>query len=165
MSSIPIYQFCRAFDNVRWSDEYQRHVSGGYTPGKIARWNQQVPEEIHQAVKKNYFKLNDSYPPEEDDFALIAREIDDKYAVLAVANRQIDDEPRPTIGYKYFWLKKSSPDVDGIGTLIYWWSEREPKFDMSELAEQSVPEIFYCDQEVHKINFQEPWLQETWSIV
>ncbi len=166
MSGIPIYQFCRAFDNVRWSDVDQGYVSGGYAFEKITRWNQEVPvpEEIRQAVINGYFALNDNYPPKEDDFALIAREINDKYAVLAVANRQLDDGGRPTIGYKYFWLEKLrlSQYVDGIGTLIYWWSEHQLKFNMAELVDQSLPEIFYCDQEVQKRNFQEPWLQETW---
>ncbi|MEA5578255.1 hypothetical protein [Anabaena sp. UHCC 0451] len=168
MTGIPIYQFCRAFDNVRKSDVYGFYVSGGYAFEKITRWNKEVPEEIRQAVINGSFALNDNYPPEEDDFALIAREIDDKYSVLAVANRQLDDGGRPTIGYKYFWLDKSrlSQYVDGIGTLIYWWDEqKQPKFDMAELVEQSAPEIFYCGQEVQKRNFQEPWLKETWATV
>lgn len=165
MTGIPIYQFCRAFENVRWSDVYQRYVSGGYAFEKITRWNREVPEEIRQEVINGYFALNDNYPPEEDDFALIAREINDKYAVLAVANRQLDDGGRPTIGYKYFWLEKSSPDVDGIGTLIFWWSENEPKFNMAELVEQSAPEIFEYQQEYGKQTFQEHWLKEILEIV
>jgi hypothetical protein len=169
MSVVQIYQFCRAFDNVRYSEVYGCYVSGGYAFEKIARASHEVPPEIREAVIaviNDYFKLNDNYPPEKDDFALIAREIDDKYSVLAVANRQLDDGGRPTIGYKYFWLEKSSPDVDGIGTLIYWWSNhKEPKFDMAELVETSLPEIFYYDLEYQKTNFQEPWLQETWKTV
>ncbi|MTJ46548.1 hypothetical protein [Dolichospermum sp. UHCC 0259] len=166
MSGIPIYQFCRGFDNVRYSEVYQCYVSGGYAFEKIACWNREVPQEIREAVIKDDFKLNDNYPPEDNDFALIAREIDNKYSVLAVANRQLDDGGRPTIGYKYFWLEKSSPDVDGIGTLIYWWSNhKEPKFDMSELVETSLPEIFYYALEYQKTKFQESWLQETWKTV
>jgi hypothetical protein len=165
MTSIPIYQFCRAFDNVRWSPVYNCYVSGGYAFEKITRCNQPVPEEIRQAVINGYFALNDNYPPEKDDFALIAREIDHKYAVLAVANRQLDDGGRPTIGYKYFWLEKLSSDVDGIGTLIYWWSDqREPKFDMAQLFEESSLEIFY-QQEFRKPTFQEHWLEESWKRV
>ena len=166
MSGIPIYQFCRGFDNVRYSEVYQCYVSGGYAFEKIARSNKDIPESIRQAVINDYFKLNDNYPPEDNDFALIAREINDKYSLLAVANRQLDDGGRPTIGYKYFWLEKSSPDVDGIGTLIYWWSHhRQPKFDMAELVETSLPEIFYYDLEYQKTKFQESWLQETWKTV
>jgi len=166
MSGIPIYQFCRGFDNVRYSEVYQCYVSGGYAFEKIACWNREVPQEIREAVIKDDFKLNDNYPPEDNDFALIAREIDNKYSVLAVANRQLDDGGRPTIGYKYFWLEKSSSDVDGIGTLIYWWSNhKEPKFDMAELVETSLPEIFYYDLEYQKTKFQESWLQETWKTV
>ncbi|MFM6040728.1 MAG: hypothetical protein ACKPBB_23485 [Sphaerospermopsis kisseleviana] len=168
MTGIPIYQFCRAFENVRWSDVYQRYVSGGYAFEKITRWNREVPEEIRQEVINGYFALNDNYPPEEDDFALIAREINDKYAVLAVANRQLDDGGRPTIGYKYFWLEKSSPDVDGILTLISWWSDQQepkPKFKMEELVESSSPQIFYYRQEYPKTHFKEPSLQETLKTV
>ncbi|MFM6008551.1 MAG: hypothetical protein ACKPA7_32075 [Sphaerospermopsis kisseleviana] len=160
MTGIPIYQFCRAFENVRWSDVYQRYVSGGYAFEKITRWNREVPEEIRQEVINGYFALNDNYPPEEDDFALIAREINDKYAVLAVANRQLDDGGRPTIGYKYFWLEKSSPDVDGIGTLIFWWSENEPKFNMAELVETSLPQTFYYPREEAKINLYLQYKQQ-----
>ena len=164
--SVPIYQFCRGFDNVRYSEVYKCHVSGGYAFEKIARVSHEVPPEIREAVIDDYFKLNDNYPPDQDDFSLIAREINDKYSVLAVANRQLDDGDRPTIGYKYFWLEKSSPDIDGIGTLIYWWSHhRQPKFDMAELVETSLPEIFYYDLEYQKTNFQESWLQEIWKTV
>ncbi|MBE9259397.1 hypothetical protein, partial [Dolichospermum sp. LEGE 00246] len=157
MSVVHIYQFCRAFDNVRWSDVYQCYVSGGYAFEKIARASYEVPPEIREAVINDDFKLNDNYPPEQDDFALIAREIDNKYSVLAVANRQLDDGGRPTIGYKYFWLDKSklSQYVDGIGTLIYWWSiHKQPKFDMAELVEKSPSERLYY-QEIQKRNFPE----------
>jgi hypothetical protein len=106
MSVVQIYQFCRAFDNVRYSEVYGYYVSGGYAFEKIARASHEVPPEIREAVINDYFKLNDNYPPETGDFALIAREIDNKYSVLAVANRQLDDGGRPTIGYKYFWLGK-----------------------------------------------------------
>ncbi|MBD2136049.1 hypothetical protein H6F32_00255 [Anabaena sp. FACHB-1237] len=161
--TVTIYQFCKAFNNVHYSDEYKCYVSGGYAFNQIALPNQTIPEQIHQAVINGYFKLHDNYPPQENDFALIAREIDDKYSVLAVANGQINDDGWPTIGYKYFWLEKSSPEVDGIGTLIYWWSEKQPQFDMAELFETSQPEIFYY-QEYLKPTFQEPWLQDTWQI-
>jgi hypothetical protein len=101
--------------------------------------------------------LNDNYPPDQDDFSLIAREINDKYSVLAVANRQLDDGGRPTIGYKYFWLDKSklSRYVDGIGTLLHWWSKNEPKFKMEELIDSISPGIFDYDQEIKKNNFRE----------
>ncbi|MBD2625910.1 hypothetical protein [Trichormus variabilis] len=163
MSGIPIYQFCRGFDNVRYSEVYKCYVSGGYAFEKIARWNHEVPEPIRQAVIDDYFKLNDNYPPEDNDFALIAREINDKYSVLAVANRQLDDGGRPTIGYKYFWLEKSSSDVDGIGTLIFWWRDNQLKFDMSELVETSLPQPFYYLREEAKINLylQANWLEDT----
>ncbi|QSV63069.1 MAG: LMBR1 domain-containing protein [Dolichospermum sp. DL01] len=155
--SVPIYQFCRAFDNVRYSEVYQCYVSGGYAFEKITRASYEVPPEIREAVIDDYFKLNDNYPPDQDDFSLIAREINDKYSVLAVANRQLDDGGRPTIGYKYFWLDKSklSRYVDGIGTLLYWWSKNEPKFKMEELIDSISPGIFDYDQEIKKNNFRE----------
>ena len=163
MSGIPIYQFCRGFDNVRYSEVYGCCVSGGYAFEKIARWNHEVPPEIREEVINDYFKLNDNYPPEDNDFALIAREINDKYSVLAVANRQLDDGGRPTIGYKYFWLEKSSPDVDGIGTLIYWWRDNQFQFNMAELVETSPQPIFEYQCEEVKINFylQANWLEDT----
>ena len=161
--SVPIYQFCRGFDNVRYSEVYKCYVSGGYAFEKIARASYDVPEPIRQAVINDYFKLNDNYPPEKDDFALIAREIDNNYSVLAVANRQLDDGGRPTIGYKYFWLKKSSSDVDGIGTLIYWWRDNQSQFKMSELVETSPQPIFEYQDEEAKINsyLQANWLEDT----
>ncbi|MFY7884788.1 MAG: hypothetical protein ACOVOV_08095, partial [Dolichospermum sp.] len=155
--SVPIYQFCRGFDNVRCSEVYQCYVSGGYAFEKIARASHEVPPEIREALINDYFKLNDNYPPDQDDFSLIAREINDKYSVLAVANRQLDDGGRPTIGYKYFWLDKSklSRYVDGIGTLLHWWSKNEPKFKMEELIDSISPGIFDYDQEIKKNNFRE----------
>ncbi|MDD1469186.1 hypothetical protein MEO43_28960, partial [Dolichospermum sp. ST_sed5] len=163
MSGIPIYQFCRGFDNVRYSEVYKCYVSGGYAFDKITRWNHEVPPEIREAVIDDYFKLNDNYPPDQDNFALIAREINDKYSVLAVANRQLDDGDRPTIGYQYFWLEKSSPDVDGIGTLIYWWRDNQFQFNMAELVETSPPQMLYSQGEEEKINFylQATWLEDT----
>ena len=168
MSVVQIYQFCRGFDNVRWSDVYQCYVSGGYAFEKIARASYEVPPEIRKAVINDYFKLNDNYPPDQDDFALIAREIDNKYSVLAVANRQLDDGGRPTIGYKYFWLEKLSPDVDGIGTLIDWWSnQNQPKFDMAELDKQRspLPENSHFHKLFGKPTFEEDQLQDIKRIV
>ncbi|WP_445636559.1 hypothetical protein NSTC745_01481 [Nostoc sp. DSM 114161] len=161
--TIPVYQFSRNFDNPHPSAQHNnRWVSGGNIidpEKKIALWNQEVPQEIRKAVLDGYFAINDSYPPAENDFALIAREIDDKYAVLAVANGQIDDRDRPTIGYKYFWLEKTDSYIDGIGTLIYWWQNVNYQFDMQELNSTSKPEIYYA-QIWNKINFAEPWLEK-----
>ncbi|MDZ8105247.1 MAG: hypothetical protein RM338_06420 [Nostoc sp. DedQUE12a] len=162
--TIPVYQFSRNFDNPHSSAQHNnRWVSGGNIidpEKKITLFNQEVPQEIRQAVLDGYFAINDSYPPAENDFALIAREIDDKYAVLAVANRQIDDRDRPTIGYKYFWLEKTNPDIDGIGTLIFWWPyDVKYQFDMEELNSASKPEIYHA-QILNKMNFAEPWLEK-----
>ncbi|HLP91203.1 MAG TPA: hypothetical protein VK184_21815 [Nostocaceae cyanobacterium] len=148
---IPIYHFYRAFDHPHYSQAYKRWVSGGYSPNKIAPGNQEVPEPIRQAVINGYFALNDNYPPAAGEFALIAREIDHQYSVLAVANQQRDDGDRPTIGYKYFWLEKTVRDMDGIGTLIYWWKS-EYQFDMRELTTNS-PQLPDATPEL-RINFQ-----------
>ncbi len=160
--TIEVYQFSRNFDNPHPSAQHNhRWVSGGNIidpEKKITLSNREVPQEIRQAVLDNYFAINDSYPPAENDFALIAREIGDRYAVLAVANGQIDDRDRPTIGYKYFWLETTDPDVDRIGTLIYWWRDVKYQFDMKELNPASIPEIYHA-QIQKKTNFTEHWLK------
>lgn len=161
--TIEVYQFSRNFDNPHPSAQHNhRWVSGGNIidpEKKITLSNREVPQEIRQAVLDNYFAINDSYPPAENDFALIAREIGDRYAVLAVANGQIDDRDRPTIGYKYFWLETTDPDIDRIGTLIYWWRDDvKYKFNMEELNLALNPEKYHA-QIQKKTNFTEHWLE------
>ncbi|MFN6518033.1 MAG: hypothetical protein RMY29_026590 [Nostoc sp. CreGUA01] len=161
--TIEVYQFSRNFDNPHPSAQHNhRWVSGGNiidAEKKITLSNREVPQEIRQAVLDSYFAINDSYPPAENDFALIAREIGDRYAVLAVANGQIDDRDRPTIGYKYFWLETTDTDVDRIGTLIYWWRDDvKYKFDMEELNSALNPEKYHA-QIQNKTNFTEHWLE------
>ncbi len=156
---IAIYQFCRAFNNIHYSNSHKQFVSGGYSHEQITHWNQEVPDEIRQAVLDSCFAINDNYPPAENDFALIAREIGDRYAVLAVANRQLDDSNRPTIGYKYFWLEKTDPEIDGINTLIYWWrNDIKYQFNLEELVSSSAPDIYHA-QICNKTNFAEHWLE------
>jgi len=149
MSDIEVYEFSRAFDGIKKIDNYG-WVSGGYSPEKISHANQPVPEEIRRAVFANLFALNDNYPPNEGELALIAREIPGKnqgvlYAVLAVANRQRDDGGRPTIGYRYFWIvaKNQNNDYDGILALLTWWgciqSERKLYFDMEKAGRGEIP--------------------------
>ncbi len=161
--TIEVYQFSRNFDNPHPSAQHNhRWVSGGNIidpEKKITLYNREVPQEIRQAVLDSYFAINDSYPPAENDFALIAREIGDRYAVLAVANGQIDDRDRPTIGYKYFWLETTDPDIDRIGTLIYWWRDDvKYKFNMEELNSSLNPEKYHA-QIQNKTNFTEHWLK------
>ncbi|NET60143.1 MAG: hypothetical protein F6K47_29565 [Symploca sp. SIO2E6] len=134
---IKIYEFYRAFDNIRLlvldsSNPHGEYVSGGYSPEKINRPNHPVPEEIKGYVHAGYFSINDNYPPDPGEVALIAREIGE-YAVLAVANRQKDDGGRPTIGYRYFWLWNPKPsEFDGVETLLKWWQPRNLTFNMEE---------------------------------
>jgi len=146
-NEIDIYEFSRAFDNIKYSDYHKRWVSGGYSPEKITRCNEDVPPIIREQVIKGYFALNDNYPPEPRKVALIAREIRDKdehdidiyYSVLAVANRQIDDGDRPTIGYRYFWISTDDKEIDGIFTLLQWWNKDKPEFNMKDAASGFTP--------------------------
>jgi hypothetical protein len=146
-NEIEIYEFSRAFDNIKYSDYYKRWVSGGYSPEKINRNNWDVPPIIRKQVSKGYFALNDNYPPEQGEVALIAREIPDKdendkdiyYSVLAVANLQIDDGNHPTIGYRYFWISTYDKEIDGILTLLQWWNEDKPEFKMEDAKSELRP--------------------------
>ena len=116
MSSIQIHEFSSEFNEKRKDGEI---VSGGYKsevgPGTI-----DVPRKIKEAVKRCDFEINGNYPPEGEDFALVAREIDE-YSVLAVVRRIPEDGKRPVVAYRYFWLeKRQGEDIDGIGTLLIW---------------------------------------------
>jgi len=140
LDEIEIYEFSRAFDDIKYSDYHKRWVAGGSLPGKITRSNKDVPSIIREQVSKDYFALNDNYPPEPGEVALIAREIRDKaehdrdiyYSILAVANRQIDDGDRLTIGYRYFWIATDDKEIDGILTLLQWWNKDKPEFNMED---------------------------------
>jgi hypothetical protein len=169
-NEIQIYEFSRAFDNIKYSDYHKRWVSGGYSPEKINRCNNDVPSIIREQVSKGYFALNDNYPPEQGEVALIAREIRDKdendkdiyYSVLAVANRQIDDGDRPTVGYRYFWIKNSK-EIDGIFTLLTWWSKNRPEFDMKDAKSESRPPVQKTKKCKRKDYFQKPWFENEYQ--
>ncbi|WP_445636558.1 hypothetical protein NSTC745_01480 [Nostoc sp. DSM 114161] len=45
---IAIYQFCRAFNNIHYSERHKRYVSGGFAHDQITHWNKEVPQEIRQ---------------------------------------------------------------------------------------------------------------------
>jgi hypothetical protein len=139
-NKVQVHEFCRAFDNVIYSDKYQEWVSGGYSPKKIANYGKEVPSVIQKAVRDGYFSINDNFPPENERSCVIARELsankqDGKiYSILAIANRQIDDAGRPTIGYKYFWTDAHDPALDGIvQLLIFWYKNEYVAFEMQEL--------------------------------
>lgn len=116
MSLIDIHEFRRGFRNIHQKNGIL--VSGGYEKEVVSE-NYPVPEKIKKAVTKHCFRIHDSYPPENGELALIARDIDE-YSVLAVANSVPEDGTRPAIAYRYFWLEKPK-NIDGIGTLLLWW--------------------------------------------
>ena len=125
---LEVHEFSRGFIDV--SEINGRWVSGGYGD-EVGKSNHPVPEQIKAAVNQRDFRINDNYPPKENEYALIGREIDNKYSVLAVATLAGDDKVRRMIAYRYFWLEKPvSQDIDGVGTLLIWWiNNEEPKFD------------------------------------
>ena len=130
MNLAKVNEFSRGFDNPQYSEQYQRWVSGGFSPEIALPHNQQMlPEKIKMAVNQGDFRINDNYPPANfEEVALLAREIDE-YSVLAVATKAIDDRSRPLIAYRYFWLEKPTLDIDGVGTLLIWWFiQNQPHF-------------------------------------
>ncbi|MFE4105952.1 hypothetical protein [Almyronema epifaneia] len=154
---VEIYEFSRAFDNVRYSDVYGRWVSGGYAPEKINRSNHSIPAVLRKAVTSGSFALNDSYPPLEGKVALIGCELG-SYSLLAIANGQIDDGDRPTIGYRYFWLERQEDDqeLDGVGTLLFWWhaqAAHPPQFEMAQALSQDVPEVALTNDPITRVRF------------
>jgi hypothetical protein len=169
-NTVEIYEFSRAFDNVQYSDVYGRWVSGGYAPEKINRSNQSVPPELRKAVTSDYFTLNDSYPPLEGEVALIGYELE-KYSLLAVANKQIDDGGRPTIGYRYFWLEQQEGDqeLDGVGTLLFWWHAQmaqPPQFEMAQALSHAVPEsVTFANDLRTRTRFTEEFESEIENLV
>ncbi|MEL4896856.1 hypothetical protein [Crocosphaera sp. Alani8] len=116
-----IYEFSRKFLEPKWSDTLNRYATTGFHK-EIGWENKKVPKEIINAVDNHLLRINDNYPPSENDLALIARELQN-YAILAIATRLMDDHYRPLVAYRYFWLKKPSKndDIDGVGTLLKWW--------------------------------------------
>ncbi|MBD2183038.1 peptidoglycan-binding domain-containing protein [Aerosakkonema funiforme] len=129
MSSIQIYEFSREFDET---EKDGKTVSGGYK-NEVGPGTRDVPPKIKEAVKRGDFRILDSYEPQKGEFALIGREINDKYSVLAVATSLTEDGSRPGVCYRYFWLeKRQDEDIDGIGTLLIWWKKvGEPKFEFN----------------------------------
>jgi hypothetical protein len=170
-NEIEIYEFSRAFDNIKYSDYHKTWVSGGYSPEKITRCNKDVPSIIREQVSKGYFALNDNYPPEQGEVALIAREIRDKdehdgdiyYSILAVANRQIDDGDRPTIGYIYFWICTDDKELDGILTLLMWWNEDQPEFKMEDAASRLNPDLKKAVPMYFSYYSKEDWFQSKFA--
>ena len=125
-------------------------VSGGYDKEIAKASSTDVPDKIKEAVNTlskggwRGFGIPDAFPPQEDEFALIARELEN-YCVLAVANQQKDDANRRFIAYRYFWLDKQElknknylNDFDGIATLLdYWKNKGNPQYDIKEWANDS----------------------------
>ncbi len=116
-----IYEFSRQFLEPKWSDVFNQYVTTGFDK-EIGWESKKVPKDIVNVVHNHLLRINDNYPPGENDIALIARELK-KYAILAVATRLMDDRHRPLVAYRYFWLKKTTREqnIDGVGTLLKWW--------------------------------------------
>ena len=119
-----VNEFSRKFLEPIISDTSHQYVTTGFDK-EIGHYTQDVPSEITLAVHNHLFRINDNYPPQSGEVALIARELDN-FSVLAVANSAKDDRDRPLVNYRYFWLKNSqdNPNFDGIATLLNWWSEK-----------------------------------------
>jgi len=146
-STCTIYEFSNELINTQYSQKYQRYVSGGYGR-EVGPSNHPVPNAIQNAVNKNLFRINDNYPPEFGQIALIARDID-QYSVLAVATRESDDGNRPLVAYRYFWLDKSAGgNFDGIGTLLLWWlNNSKPQFEFKQtVAPKQLVEVLSREQ-------------------
>ena len=144
MSKFSIHQFSSGIINPKQNTINNEWVSGGY--GKeIEKESYDVPPEIKRAVNMSSkegwrgFGIKDNYPPPMNNYALIARELEN-YCVLAVANQHKDDANRPFTAYRYFWLDKQEfknkpnvDDFDGIGTLLYYWKQKgNPQYDIGE---------------------------------
>ncbi|MDJ0731237.1 MAG: hypothetical protein QNJ33_14720 [Crocosphaera sp.] len=116
-----IYEFSRKFLEAKWSDTFNQYVTTGFDK-EIGWESKKVPKDIINVVHNHLLRINDNYPPQQNDIALIARELK-KYAILAVATRLMDDRYRPLVGYRYFWLEKpqKNDEIDGVGTLLKWW--------------------------------------------
>ncbi|MBD2775235.1 hypothetical protein [Iningainema tapete] len=156
---VQIHEFSRELIDVSQKDG--RYVSGGF--GKeVGVSDVAVPEEIQQAVNKGDFRINDNYPPQDGEYALIARDINE-YSVLAVATRQIDDKgERPLVAYRYFWLEKSAQYIDGVGTLLLWWLRSgKPcfEFQVSESSSKLNSNAQYYTREDFDVYFQQCSLQ------
>lgn len=128
--TVNIYEFSRQLLDI--SHKNGKWFSGGFGL-EVGKSNEPVPPEIENAVNKGDFRINDNYPPKEGEYALIAREMMDKFSVLAVATRVEDNKTRYLIAYRYFWLQKPDhQDIDGVGTLLSWWiAQGEQKFDFT----------------------------------
>lgn len=171
-----IYEFSKKFDNIECKEgiwvsggfeleKTQAFFRSNYGNGNIS----EIPAEIRQSVAEGHFEIpnacttnqltNEDFlmrvkrreidiaHPQLQDIALIARELDNYYSVLAVATRQMDNTWRSKmVGYRYFWLKTSElnterPDlVDGIATLLKWWEQNQkPCFDMNPESYENSP--------------------------
>ena len=173
---VEIYEFSRGFREVEINGKW---VSGGFG-NAIARSNygsgliEEIPEPIRNTVDygnnhENLLGIPTAYNPPEDGVSLIAREIDDQYSILAVANKQDEDKGRTEIvGYRYFWLDKGSeinsrnPNMDGVGTLLHWWllsnsDSLQYVFDMNPSSfrkEQLIYDEYLIDSQTNNSNIR-----------
>ncbi|MBD2195242.1 MULTISPECIES: hypothetical protein [Calothrix] len=136
---VEIYEFSRGFTEVL---ENERWISGGFGNAiDRSNYNEEIPSPIRQFINnnQNIFGIPTGFAPAEEQVALIARVIDNRYCVLAVANSLgKDNRGRDgVVGYRYFWLDTYSminqhlPAMDGVATLLNWWSKNPLVFDMN----------------------------------
>ena len=113
---VEIYEFSGAFRNEVFEND--KWVAGGHNMSTaIYRSNyksgkkEEIPSEIQTLItpKKNILGIPTGYAPVDNQLALIARVINNRYCILAVANYQDENTYRSSVaGYRYFWLDKES---------------------------------------------------------
>ncbi|MBO3460172.1 hypothetical protein G7B40_000315 [Aetokthonos hydrillicola Thurmond2011] len=154
---VEIYEFSRGFSEVCEKD---RWISGGFGNAiDRSNYNRQIPAPIQQFINnnQNIFGIPTGFAPATEEVALIARVIDDRYCVLAVANYQGKDNTGRDgiVGYRYFWLDKNSEinkhfKLDGVGTLLNWWLKNPNVFDMN--PKSFTGNKLVCDEYIEDIS-------------
>ncbi len=130
---VEIYEFSRGFTEVEKNGKW---ISGGFGNAiDRSNYHEEIPTPIQNSLK--IFRIPTGQILD-SEVALIARVIDNRYCVLAVANYQKDNRATEGIvGYRYFWLDKESEvnrrlsSMDGVGTLLHWWLDDKLSFDMN----------------------------------
>lgn len=166
MQDILVNEFSREFTVAKAKNG--ELVSGGYK-SEVGPSVVPVPSEIEKSVKKGDFQIRDSYGPKKGEYALIARTISAHdaqdysaaYSVLAVATMIPEDGNRPTIGYRYFWLKNDTQvaGFDGIGTLLEWWHKvGRPTFSFNSNTSQQHSAEIYLVKSFQK--YHDSWVEQ-----
>ncbi|KYC35194.1 hypothetical protein WA1_08530 [Scytonema hofmannii PCC 7110] len=137
-AEVEIYEFSRGFSEVL---ENGCWISGGFGNAiDRSNYDGEIPAPIQQYINnnQNIFGIPTGFAPPKKEVALIARVIDARYCVLAVANYLGKDNKGRDgiIGYRYFWLDRNSEinqhlELDGVGTLLNWWLQNPFVFKMN----------------------------------